>query len=167
MLNAVTRAIDCFPADMLQLDSPAVLELRNPQVSDQTYIDVFQQIFPAAASVVISALTAWIVVDLYFSRLKDQPVPIERYWAQAAASNENLHRIPDKAREMLGIGLPDAASIQLNEYALRRRASAIQASVGVIGQRLVEALRGSWDEDIWRSLRVLVEVIERSPQPWA
>ncbi|KIW74035.1 hypothetical protein PV04_02103 [Phialophora macrospora] len=167
MLDAVTRAIDCFPNDMLQLDSPTVLELRNPQIADQTYIEVFQRIFPAAASVVISALTAWIFVDLYFSRLKDQPVPMERYWAQAAASNENLHRIPDKAREMLGIGLPDAASIQLNEYALRRRALAIHASVGVIGQRLVEALRGSWDEDIWRSLRVLVEVIERNPQPWA
>ncbi|ETI27560.1 hypothetical protein G647_00009 [Cladophialophora carrionii CBS 160.54] len=166
-LNAVTRAIDQFPHDMLQLDSPAVLALRNPQISDQTYIEVLQRIFPAAAAVLMSALTAWIIVDLYFSRLKAQPVPMQRYLAQAAASRESLHRIPNKAREMLGIGLPDAASIHLNEYALRRRALAIQVSVGVVGQTLVEALRGSWDEDIWRSLRVLVEVIECSPQPWA
>ncbi len=87
--------------------------------------------------------------------------------AQAAASNEGLYRIPDKVREVLGVGLPDAASIRLNEYALRKRAMAGQASIGVIGQRLVEALRGSWDEDIWRSLKVLVEVIESSPHPWA
>ncbi|OCT55124.1 hypothetical protein CLCR_00010 [Cladophialophora carrionii] len=166
-LNAITRAIDQFPHDMLQLDSPAVLELRNPQISDQTYIKALQRVFPAAAAVLISALTAWIIVDLYFSRLKAQPVPMQRYLAQAAAPQESLHRIPNKAREMLGIDLPDAASIHLNEYALRRRALAIQASVGVVGQRLVEALRGSWDEDIWRSLRVLVEVIECSAQPWA
>lgn len=91
---------------------------------------------------------------------------MERCWAQAAASNESLHRIPDKAREMLGIGLPDTTSIQLNEYILSKRASAMQASISVIGQRLIEALRDSWDDDIWRSLKVLVEVIETSPQPW-
>ncbi|EXJ63672.1 hypothetical protein A1O7_00007 [Cladophialophora yegresii CBS 114405] len=166
-LNAVTRAIDQFPDNMLQLDSPAVLELRNPQISDRTYTMALQRVFPAAAPVLISALTAWIIVDLYFSRLRDQPLPMERYLGQAAAPQESLHRIPNKAREMLGIGLPDAASIYLNDYALRRRASAIEASIRVVGQRLVEALRGSWDEDIWRSLRVLVEVIECSPQRWA
>jgi len=166
-LNAVTRAIDDFPDDMLQLDSPALLELRNPQVSAQTYIEALQQIFPCAPSPLVSAMTAWIIIDLYLSRLKTQPVSIERYMTQAAASNESLHRIPDKAREMLGIGIPDATSMRLNEYSLRRKVMAVQTSIGGIGRRLVEALRGSWDEDIWRSLRVLVEVIESSPQPWA
>lgn len=34
-------------------------------------------------------------------------------------------------------------------------------SVGVVSQKLVEALRGGyWDEDIWRALRCLVENIE-------
>ncbi|EXJ73164.1 uncharacterized protein A1O5_04314 [Cladophialophora psammophila CBS 110553] len=165
-LNAVTMAIDEFPDGMLCLDSPAVMELRNPQITDATYIEAFRRIFPSAPSLLISAITAWVIVDLYFSRLKDQLVPMERCWAQAAASNESLHRIPEKAREMLGIGPPDETTIMLNEYALRKRGMAMQASIGVIGRRLVNALRGSWDEDIWRSLKVLVEVIEASPPRW-
>ncbi|KIW25166.1 uncharacterized protein PV07_10827 [Cladophialophora immunda] len=165
-LSAVTVAIDEFPDGMLCLDSPAVVELRNPQISNATYIEALCRIFPSASPPLISAITAWVIVDLHFSRLKDQIVPIERYWAQAAASNESLHRIPEKAREMLGIGLPDETSIRLNEYALRKRAMAMQAGIGVIGQRLIEGLRGSWDEDIWRSLKVLVEVIEASSPRW-
>lgn len=167
VLNAVTTAMDTFPDCMLRLDSSAVLEIRCPHVADKTYIQALQKVFPAAPSLLLSALTACIIVDLYLSRLKDHhSEPMERYWAQAAASNESLHRIPHKAREMLGIGLPDSTSIRLNEYALKRRASAIHASVEVVGQKLIEALRGSWDDDIWRSLKVLVEVIEARPQPW-
>ena len=150
---------------MLRLDSPPILDIRRADVSDHTYIDAFHKIFPMAPALLLSALTAWILVDLYFSGLQEQMRPVERDWAQAAASNESLHRIPDKAREMLGIGLPDTTSIQLNEYMLSKRASALHVSISVVGQRLIEALRGSWDEDIWRSLRVLVEVIETGPQP--
>jgi hypothetical protein len=150
---------------MLQLDSPAVLELRNPYVTDRTYTSALQKVFPTAPVALLSALTAWLLIDVYFSKVKAQSVPMEQYWAHAAVSNESLHRIPEKAREMLGIGLPDARSIRLNEYALRKRAAAVHVSIGVVGQKLVEALRGSWDEDIWRSLKVLVEVIEASPKP--
>ncbi|KAJ9608037.1 hypothetical protein H2200_007025 [Cladophialophora chaetospira] len=167
VLHTVSRAIDDFPDDMLRLDSPAIVELRNPQISAQMYIETLQQIFPDAPSPLLSAMTAWIIVDLYFSRFKAQPLSVERYTEQAAASNDSLYRIPDKAREMLGIGIPDVASMRLNEYALRRVATTVQVSIGGIGQRLVEVLRGSWDEDIWRSLRVLVDVIESSPQLWA
>lgn len=165
VINAVSKAIDTFPDGMLRLNSPSVLELRSMHVAEQTYLTSIQRIFPTAPTLLISALTAWILIDIYFSQLKDQPVPMERSWTHAAASNESLHRIPDKAREMLGIGLPDATSIRLNEYALRKRAAAIHASIGVIGHRLIEALRGAWDDDIWRSLRVLVEVIEATPTP--
>ncbi|KIY00076.1 uncharacterized protein Z520_03761 [Fonsecaea multimorphosa CBS 102226] len=165
-LNAVTVAIDEFPGGMLCLDSPAVMELRNPQISNPTYIETLGRIFPSASSLLLSAITAWVIIDLHFSRLRDQIVPMERYWAQAAASNESLHRIPEKAREMLGIGLPEDTAVRLNEYALRKRAMAMQAGISVIGQRLIEGLRGSWDEDIWRSLKVLVEVIEASPPRW-
>ena len=167
-ITAVTQAIDDFPADLLQLDSPAVRELRNPQVPEQTYMEALQQIFPAAPSLLLSSLTAWMIIDMYFTRLKEQPVPgvAERLLAQMASSNDSLHRIPDKAREMLGIGLPDEATMRINEHALRRKAASIQASIAVVEQRLVEALRGSWDEDVWRSLKVLVEVIESSPRPW-
>jgi len=166
ILTAVTKSINSFPDGMHRLDSPVVLELRSPHLVDQTYIDPIQKIFPQAPFLLLSALVAWILVDIYLSRLTAQPPPTERCWDHAAASNESLHRIPEKAREMLGIGLPDAPSIRLNEYALRRRAAAIHARTGEIGQRLVEALRGSWDDDIWRSLKVLIEVIEASPRTW-
>jgi hypothetical protein len=166
-LNAVSRAINDFPADMLQLDSPAVLDLRNPSIPDRTYLDALQRIFPMAPAVLASALAAWIIIDVHFAKLRDQAVSMETYLAaQKRLSDEGLDRIPDKAREMLGIGLPDAAMMKTTEAELRQRAMAVEASINVVGQRLVEALRGSRDEDIWRSLRVLVEVIESFPGPW-
>jgi hypothetical protein len=161
-LNAVTEAIDKFPASLLQLDSAVVRELRNAQVSDQTYIEILQRIFPSAPSLLVSGLTAWIIIDIYFTRMKDWSTLSVQSLAFVELSNDGLHRIPDKAREMLGIDPPSSMLIRLNEFALRKRAEAIQASIGVVEQRLVEALRGTWDEDIWRSLKVLVEVIESS-----
>jgi len=52
-------------------------------------------------------------------------------------------------------------SIRLSEFALKKRAESVAVSVAVVGHRLIEAIRGSagWDEDVWRSLRVLVDVI--------
>ena len=78
----------------------------------------------------------------------------------AARSNDSLHRIPTKARDLLGIGRPDMSAERCKEAALVKRAVIVSHSVGVISQRLVEALRGTWDEDVWRSLRCLVEVVE-------
>ena len=89
-------------------------------------------------------------------------------------SNSSLHRIPTKARDLLGITLsppphrrgqcaanPDSGPSQ-HDIALLHRAVAVQQGVSVIGQKLVEALRGptGFDEDVWRGLRVLVEVVE-------
>lgn len=69
--------------------------------------------------------------------------------------------IPSKAQQMLGMNTPDVVSLRLSEHALHKRAESVSVSVAVVGQRLVEAVRGSagWDEDIWRALRVLVIVI--------
>ncbi len=166
VLKAVTRAIDNFPDGMLRLDSVPILDIRCPHVADKTYIDALQKIFPTAPPLLLSALTAWILVDAYFARLEEQSTPMERYWTRPAECDETPYRIPDKARVMLGIDLPDTRPIRLDEYALRMRAAAIHASIGVIGKWLIEALRGLWDDDIWRSLKVLVEVIEASPPPW-
>lgn len=174
-LNAAARAIDDFPDNQLRMDSPVILELRNTQVADHTYVEVLKRIFPSAQPHVISSLMAWIIVDVYLCRMEGQqdvPTMDQCLAAQAAATSLNdrtgLHQIQisDKAREMLGIGIPDATSIRMNVNALRKRATAVRASIGVIGQKLVQALRGSWDEDIWRSLRVLVEIIESTSQPW-
>lgn len=165
-LNAAARAIDDFPDNQLRMDSPVILELRNPQIADHTYIEVLKRIFPSAQPHVVSSLTAWIIVDMYLCRMQGQEAPMDQCLAQAATLNDGMHQIPNKAREMLGIGFPDVTSIRMNEYALGKRANAVRASIGVIGQNLVQALRGSWDEDIWRSLRVLVEIIESTSQPW-
>ncbi|KAK5046648.1 hypothetical protein LTR84_007409 [Exophiala bonariae] len=75
-------------------------------------------------------------------------------------SNNNTS-IPNKAQRMLGINTPDVTSLRLSEHALQKRAESVSVSVAVVGQRLVEAVRGSagWDEDVWRALRVLVGVI--------
>ncbi|KAI1623885.1 hypothetical protein EDD37DRAFT_610089 [Exophiala viscosa] len=100
-IRAVTRAVDSFPDGMLRLDSPPILDIRRAGVSDRTYIDAFHKIFPMAPALLLSALTAWILVDIYFSDLKDQMRPMERDRARTEALNEGLHRIPDKAREML------------------------------------------------------------------
>jgi hypothetical protein len=89
-------------------------------------------------------------------------------------SNSSLHRIPTKARDLLGITLSppshrqprrpgnSPSSLSQHDTALLHRTIAVQQSVAVIGQKLVETLRGGlgFDEDIWRSLRVLVEVVE-------
>lgn len=72
--------------------------------------------------------------------------------------------IPSKAQQMLGMNTPDVLSLRLSEHALYKRAESVSVSVAVVGQRLVEAVRGSagWDEGIWRALRVLVIVISGS-----
>jgi hypothetical protein len=111
--------------------------------------------------------------------------------------NSSLHRIPTKARDLLGIAQSphsgsfsdlssgDARSHQepsprstssirrkplpypsqpqnSGKENLLRRTIATQASVSVIAKKIVETLRGSsgFDDDIWRILRVLVEVVE-------
>jgi len=83
--------------------------------------------------------------------------------------NESLPFIPDKARAMLGIGIADGSSAEVGgpkDYALRRRLRTVHPGVFGVAQKLLEALRGEWDEDIWHSLKVLVEVVETSPKPW-
>lgn len=217
VLSAVTQAIDHFPSNLLHLSSPAVLELRPSNVSELTYIDALKRIFPSASSTLLGSLTAWILIDLFFEKVKneskgggaqlrpscvsgsgslfikekdpnhqthyrrDSSYCFIRISTNSSSSSycpgqqqcRNHHEhyeqspqthqrtIPSKAQEMLGIGTPDVTSIRLSELALRKRAESVGISVTVVGQRLVEAIRGSagWDEDIWRALRVLVDII--------
>jgi hypothetical protein len=114
-------------------------------------------------------------------------------------SNYSLHRIPTKARDLLGIAQsphsanfsdlssgdtrshqePSPRSISSirrkplpypsqpgnsDKENLLRRTIATQASVSVIAKKIVGTLRGSsgFDDDIWRILRVLIEVVEES-----
>ncbi|EXJ96001.1 hypothetical protein A1O1_01127 [Capronia coronata CBS 617.96] len=352
ILKAVTQSIETFPDGMLRLDSPAISEMRrhcsissvrstaysslksmhshninsadfDDQNQNDICIDAFQKIFPNAPTLLTSALAAWIMVDLYLSRLlseedpqsqepRQQPhrsesvfldcchrgrkthyhhdgsecrlfgfqdvlkeesfgrddtipssaqqeeqqqeeeeggggggeevetheyqhrrdSPWEQHWSHAqpdmnALTNTNttaasIHKegrrdyyIPAKARRTLGIISPriqfhhhDQISTTANpsptlptqhqqglrssrigtgtgtgidhtvstnshgrayaeldldlelELELKERVEAIYAHVPIVARKLVEALRGSWDEDVWRSLRVLVEIIE-------
>jgi hypothetical protein len=79
-----------------------------------------------------------------------------------------LTRIPSKARSLLGIS--GAARVEVSESVLRahevalvRRLRVLRPPVNVVGRHVLEAIRGgSWDEEVWRCLRVLVGVVERS-----
>ncbi|EXJ81497.1 hypothetical protein A1O3_07790 [Capronia epimyces CBS 606.96] len=266
-LLAVTQAIDRFPDGMLRLDSPALIEMRRDCAfwscssdgpvtvvdmteQNQMYIDWFHRIFPSAPTQLVSALAAWILVDLYFSRLLSEkkgwqrqqheelgPMSMEsrfrvleeqhsritmdtgrnftarlgldhprdhdvspsffsppsmagatdeeetrRFWAHANTSStyhpRSLHHVfPNKATAIPGLGglSDDETSIPVrceNEDVLRKGVSvsgsgsvsvdveAVHARIGVVARTLVEALRGSWDDDVWRSLKVLVELLE-------
>lgn len=61
-----------------------------------------------------------------------------------------------------GVGIHqymDASDTRQHYTAMRHKAEAIRTCIPAISRPLVEALRGTWDEDVWRSLKVLVEVI--------
>lgn len=72
---------------------------------------------------------------------------------------EHGARLPHKAREILGVDDFDPIFIQQRKRALQEKARNVQVSVRVICQRLVEALRGYWHEDVWKALRCLIEII--------
>ena len=171
-LDAVSRAIESFPDCILRLDSPAILALRTPHSLDATHIDALQRIFPQTASLLLSALAAYLIVDSYFSKLRGVDILCSnltyapskpKYPKLAATSNECLHDIPTKARATLGIHLPNVTDLQAHERALRRRADRVAACVGIQGHKLLEALCGRFEEVIWTTLKVLVETLERNP----
>jgi hypothetical protein len=220
ILAAISSAINTFSLcssfsslralTTLHLSSPAVLDLRCPQIPDSKYITILSKIFPSISTnarrkregeTQLSALAAWILVDLYLCKaiatLKTQwqhdhyspvrpsnwatVIPSKepqqqqssyRYTSLINQSNSSLNRIPTKARDLLGITTTpqhqntssSAMNSQQHTTALLHRAIAVQQSVSVVGQKIVEALRGKggFDEDVWRCVKVLVEVVEES-----
>lgn len=64
---------------------------------------------------------------------------------------------------MLGIRSLEAESTVFRgrERALRRRAGVVRVSVGVVAQRLMEAVMGGWVEELWRAAGVLVCMVDR------
>lgn len=166
VLKAVAQAIFDFPNGMLRLDSSSVLEIRFPEVPDQTYIDTLGKIFPTAPNMLLSSLVAWILLDIYFTQLEDASESSLWRGTGEVYPHGNMHRIPAKARAMLGLDHTEVQPVCLTVHSLANRARAVHAGMGVVSRRLIEALRGSWDEDIWRSLKVLVEVIESGRQPF-
>lgn len=169
ILEAVSEAMDTFPDGMLRLDSPTVLALRTPHSLDEMHIDALQRIFPQTASLLLSALAAHLIVDSYFSGIREMcspfsNLPHHHFWRNhgklAVLSDECLHQIPVKARATLGIHLPNVTDLQGHERALRRRADMVVVGVRIQGQKLLEAICGRFDEVVWRSLKVIVETLE-------
>jgi hypothetical protein len=209
-IATITATINSFPDDMLCLDSPFVCAIRAPHIPDTTYLQIFQKIFPHAPLPSLSALAAWLIVDVWFEQailssacarkdedltaedvlqsqhaidfwtLPHQPSPpttpdlvhglpspeVDSYVSYAWDVNSPLRRIPMKARCLLGITestLLNESLLRAHEAALVRRMRVILPSINIIAQKLMVALRGQWDQQVWNCLRVMVEVIEESP----
>ena len=169
VLEAASQAVDTFPDHMLRLDSPAILALRGSESLDGMHIEALQRIFPQTASLLLSALAALLLLDTYFSSLREQcapssiwpqPASKRKYVKLGARSNECLHDIPMKARATLGIHLPNVTELQDHERALKRRADMVAVCVRIQGRRILEAICGRFDEVIWKALKVLVEMLE-------
>jgi hypothetical protein len=161
-LDQIMSAIDAFPSSLLHLDSPMVRQLRNTGVKSHDYVAPLQKIFPAASPLLLSPLAAWCLVDAYLSsveRKEMEGVGLQQYQYQDV-SNESLHQIPAKARRMLGIRSPEQAGREAMERGLRQRARFMRISVGVIAQRLMEAVRGGWVEELWGACGVLVNMVD-------
>ena len=168
ILEAASKAVDTFPDGMLRLDSDAILALRNPHSRDDILIDALQRIFPQTASLLLSALAALLLLDSYFSNLKEMSTsfnntpcrhPKRKNGGLAASSSGCLYDIPTKARATLGIHLPNVTVLQDHERALRR-ADMVDVCVGVQGQKILEAICGRFDEVVWRALKVVVTTLE-------
>jgi hypothetical protein len=169
ILEAASKAVDTFPDGMLRLDSDAILALRNPHSQDDILIDALQRIFPQTASLLLSALAAHLLLDSYCSNLKEMSTPFSNTPCRhpkrkngrlAAGPTGCLHDIPTKARETLGIRLPNVTALQDRERALRRRAEIVDVCVGVQSQKILEAICGRFDEVVWRALKVVVTTLE-------
>lgn len=88
-----------------------------------------------------------------------------QHWDICARSNESLHHVPRKARRTLGIKSADAdMGVQIDCVgqwkALRARAEVVKVSVGVVAQRLMEAVRGGWVVELWSAVAVCVALVE-------
>jgi hypothetical protein len=169
ILEATSQAVDTFPDGMLRLDSDAILALRNPHSQDDVLIDALQQIFPQAASLLLSALAALLLLDSYFSNLKEMSTsfnntpckhPKRKHGRLATRSTSCLQDIPIKARATLGIHLPNATVLQDHEQALRKRAEIVDVCVGVQGPKILRDICGRFDEVVWRALKVVVTTLE-------
>jgi hypothetical protein len=166
-LSLITSAIDAFPSSLLHLDAPLIRQLRNTRIPAHAYVAPLQRIFPTTSPLLLSALAAWWCVDRYLEEVlhREEDSAEMQYRDICAKSNESLHHIPRKARRMLGIRSVDADAGVLMDCAgqrkaLRARAEVVRVCVGVVAQRLMEAVNGGWVVELWRAVGVCVALVE-------
>jgi hypothetical protein len=138
-----------------------VRQLRNTAVPSHGYVAPLQKIFPAARPLLLSALAAWCLVDAYLTSVEREEMKRLGVQLYQDTNNESLHQIPAKARRMLGIRSPEQHGREAMENGLSQRARFVRISVEVIAQRVMEAVRGGWVEELWGACGVLVSMVDR------
>jgi hypothetical protein len=163
ILDEIEQSIDDYPYRPLQLYSPVILQIRNPQSLDELHIDRLRRIFPDAKIQHLSSLAAMLMAQSYLAKFSNIPEPpsLSKYSRLAASSNESLNNMPTKAITTLGIRMANVTSVQERERALRKRAKAVEATLHVNVQKIMVAICGKYDEIIWRTLKCLVETVEQ------
>lgn len=166
-LSLITSAIDAFPSSLLHLDAPLICQLRDTRIPAHAYVAPLQRIFPTASPLLLSALAAWWCVERYLGEVlsREEDSTEMQYRDICARSNESLHHIPRKARRTLGIRSVDVDMGMQMDCAgqwkvLRARAEVVKVSVGVVAQRLMEAVKGGWVVELWRAVGVCVALVE-------
>ena len=169
LLERVSQAIETFPDKMLRLDSTSIINIRNQESLDEMHIEALRRIFPHTSPLLLSALAALLIVDLHLSNELHPAPSVLGLKLNEACNSSSRHRsmsdeclldIPMKARATLGIHLPNVAEVRMQERALRKRAETVSICVAVQGQKMMEVLCGRFDDTLWKTLKVLVDLIE-------
>ena len=169
-LDAISTAIDAFPSGLLRLDSPVIINIRTPHSLDESHIAALQRVLPETAIPLLSSLSALLIADSYLSKITNDantntslkpscPGLVDRR-CRTLGDMSQLSDTPPKAKALLGIRLPDLTPMQVQQRTLVRNAYFIRIGVGVMGRKMMETICGRCDEFLWRTLRVLVEVVE-------
>lgn len=142
-----------------------VLLIRDPQSLDELHMERLRKIFPSAGSRNLSALSAILAAQAYLANLGSMPeqIPLSEYARFAIRSNAVLNSLPIKTITTLGICLDNTTSAQGRQQALRRRAKKVEIALHVMVQKIMVVVCGRYDELLWKTLKCLVETVER---PW-
>lgn len=161
ILDDLERSVSEYPAGLLQLDSPVVLQIRHPQSLDELHMSCLGKIFPASKAQHLSALAATLIAQSYLTRLSPVAEQSASIASLAATSDELPNNITTQAITRLGIHLADVTSVHERAQALRKRAAVAQAALHVTVRKVMIMVCGRFDELLWRTLMCLVETVEQ------
>jgi hypothetical protein len=170
ILDDLEQFIEDYPSCLLQLDSPVILQIRDPHSLDELHMNGLGKIFPNINQIHLSALAAILIAQSYLTNLRpiynqipdsrQRPPPLSKYCQLAASSNESLNKISTKAITTLGIRLRNVTSAQERARALEKRAKVVEGALHAVVQKIMVVVCGRYDELVWRTLMCLVETVE-------